>query len=70
VVPAGTTKPIIQQLYEDISRIGNDRTFRHKRLIDIGLEPVFDTPEQFSRFLHAQRVNAARLIRESGFAPR
>jgi tripartite-type tricarboxylate transporter receptor subunit TctC len=70
VVPAGTTKPIIQQLYEDISRIGNDRTFRHKRLIDIGLEPVFDTPEQFSQFLHEQRVNAARLIRESGFAPR
>ena len=70
VAPAGTTKPIIQQLYEDISRIGNDRTFRHKRLIDIGLEPVFDTPEQFSQFLHEQRVNAARLIRESGFAPR
>jgi hypothetical protein len=28
------------------------------------------TLKQFSQFLHAQRVNAARLIRESGFAPR
>ena len=28
------------------------------------------TLEQFSQFLHTQRVNAARLIRESGFAPR
>jgi tripartite-type tricarboxylate transporter receptor subunit TctC len=69
VAPAGTPKPIIQKLYEDISRIGNEPTFRKKRLIDIGIEPVFDRPERFGQFLQEQRRNAARLIRESGFAP-
>jgi tripartite-type tricarboxylate transporter receptor subunit TctC len=70
VAPAGTPRPIIQQLYKDISRIGNEATFRKKRLIDIGIEPVFDRPDQFGRFLQEQRLNAARLIRESGIAPR
>jgi tripartite-type tricarboxylate transporter receptor subunit TctC len=70
VAPAGTPKPIIQQLYEDISRIGNEPAFRKQRLIDIGIEPVLDTPEQFGRFLAEQRLNAARLIRESGLQPR
>jgi tripartite-type tricarboxylate transporter receptor subunit TctC len=70
VAPAGTPKPIIQRLYEDISRIGNEPAFRKQRLIDIGIEPVFDTPEQFGRFLAEQRLNAARLIRESGLQPR
>ncbi len=70
VAPAGTPEPIVQKLYEDISRIGNEATFRKKRLIDIGIQPVFDRPEQFGQFLKEQRLNAARLIRESGFAPR
>jgi tripartite-type tricarboxylate transporter receptor subunit TctC len=70
VAPAGTRKPIVEKLYADISRIGNEATFRKKRLIDIGIEPVFDRPEQLGRFLKEQRRNAARLIRESGFAPR
>jgi tripartite-type tricarboxylate transporter receptor subunit TctC len=70
VAPAGTPKPIVQKLYQDISRIGNEATFRKKRLIDIGIEPVFDRPDQFGRFLQEQRLNAARLIRESGIAPR
>jgi hypothetical protein len=60
----------IAVLHESISRIGNEPAFRQKRLIDIGIQPVFDTPEQFSRYLQEQRVNSARLIRESGFQPR
>ena len=70
VAPAGTPKPIIAKLYEDISRIGNEPAFRQKRLIDIGIQPVFDTPEHFARYLKEQRINAARLIAESGFQPR
>jgi len=70
VAPAGTPKPVIAKLHEDISRIGNDPAFRQKRLIDIGIEPVFDTPEHFGRYLKEQRTNSERLIRESGFQPR
>jgi tripartite-type tricarboxylate transporter receptor subunit TctC len=70
VAPAGTPKPIIEKLHDEISRIGNEPSFRQKRLIDIGIQPVFDTPEQFARYLEEQRANAARLVRESGFQPR
>ncbi len=70
VAPTGTPKPIIARLHEEISRIGNEPAFRQKRLIDIGIQPVFDTPEHFARYLKEQRINAARLIAESGFQPR
>ena len=70
VAPAGTPKPIIEKLHEEISRIGNEPAFRQKRLIDIGIQPVFDTPEQFARYLEEQRENAARLVRDSGFQAR
>jgi tripartite-type tricarboxylate transporter receptor subunit TctC len=70
VAPAGTPKPIIEKLHAEISRIGNEPSFRQKRLIDIGIQPVFDTPEQFARYLEQQRTNAERLIRESGFQAR
>jgi tripartite-type tricarboxylate transporter receptor subunit TctC len=70
VAPAGTPKSAIAKLHDDIARIGNDPGFRQKRLIDIGIEPVFDTPEEFGRYLKEQRANSERLIRESGFQPR
>src|SRR5712691_1904392 len=70
VAPTGTPRPIITRLHEEISRIGNEPAFRQKRLIDIGIKPVFDTPDHFARYLKEQRINAARLIAESGFQPR
>jgi tripartite-type tricarboxylate transporter receptor subunit TctC len=70
VAPAGTPKPIIEKLHEEISRIGNEPSFRQKRLIDIGIQPVFDTPEQFAHYLEEQLANAARLVRDSGFQAR
>jgi len=70
VAPAGTPKPIIHKLHEDISRIGNEPSFRQQRLIDIGIQPVFDTPEHFARYLQEQRTKAARLIKDSGFQAR
>jgi tripartite-type tricarboxylate transporter receptor subunit TctC len=70
VAPAGTPKPIIEKLHEEISRIGTEPSFRQKRLIDIGIQPVFDSPEQFARYLAEQRTNSARLIQESGFQAR
>lgn len=70
VAPAGTPKEAIKKLYEEIAAIGNDASFRQKRLIDIGIVPVFDTPEQFGAYLVQQRTNGEKLIRESGFQPR
>ena len=69
VAPAGTPKPIIHKLRDEIARVGSDPTFRQKRLIDAGLEPVFDTPEDFARFLKENRANAERVVREAGLEP-
>jgi tripartite-type tricarboxylate transporter receptor subunit TctC len=70
VAPAGTPKPVIERLHAEIVRIGNAPEFRQKRLVDIGIVPIFDTPDEFGRFLAEQRVVAERLIRDSGFQPR
>ena len=70
VAPAGTPRAIIDKLHDEITRIGTEPGFRQKRLIDIGIQPVFDTPDEFGRYLKEQRLNGARLIKESGFQPR
>ena len=66
VAPAGTPKDVIQKLHEEIIAIGNDPAFRQKRLIDIGIVPVFDTPEQFGAYIKVaarQRQEADRGVR-------
>jgi len=70
VAPAGTPQAIIVRLHDEIAAIGNDQEFRQSRLLDIGVVPVFDTPEHLAQYLEQQRADGARLIRESGFEPR
>jgi len=70
VAPAGTPKEVITRLHQEITAIGNQPDFRKSRLIDIGVVPVFDTPEHLASYLKEQRANGEKLIRESGFQPR
>ena len=70
VAPAGTPQPILRRLHDEIATIGNEPAFRQTRLLDIGIEPVFDTPEHLAAYLKEQRANGAKLIRDSGFQPR
>ena len=58
-------REIITKLHDEIVAVGNEPSFRQKRLIDIGIVPVFDSPEQFAEYL-----NGRKLIHESGFQPR
>jgi tripartite-type tricarboxylate transporter receptor subunit TctC len=69
VAPAGTPSPIVHRLRDEFTAIGSDPEFRQKRLIDVGLEPVFDTPEQFASFLKDDRALAAQLVHETGMEP-
>jgi tripartite-type tricarboxylate transporter receptor subunit TctC len=70
VAPAGTPKPIVDRLHDDIAAIGNEPDFRKARLLDIGIVPVFDTPEHLGDYLKQQRANSARLISDSNFQAR
>ena len=69
VAPAGTGKPILAKLRDEIARIGNEATFRRQRLIEAGLEPVLDTPEDFARFLKEDRARSEQIVKEAGLAP-
>jgi tripartite-type tricarboxylate transporter receptor subunit TctC len=70
VAPAGTPKDVIKRLHDEIVAIGNEPEFRKRRLIDIGIVPVFDTPEHFAAYIKEQRENGRKLTQESGYQPR
>ena len=69
VAPAGTSSAITHKLAAEIARIGAIPEFRQKRLIEMGLEPVFSTPEEFATFLQQDRAISARVVQESGLLP-
>jgi tripartite-type tricarboxylate transporter receptor subunit TctC len=66
VAPPGTPQTIIEAFYEQFAAIGRDPEFRRKRLIEVGLEPVFDTPQHFARFLKEDRARAGRIAKAAG----
>jgi tripartite-type tricarboxylate transporter receptor subunit TctC len=69
MAPAGTPPAITHKLATEIARIGAIPEFRQKRLIDMGLEPVFSTPEEFAEFLKRDRAISERVVKESGLQP-
>jgi tripartite-type tricarboxylate transporter receptor subunit TctC len=66
LAPAGTPRPIVDKLRQTIVAIVNEPGFKQKHLIDRGLEPVLNTPEEFDRFLKEQRVMAQGIVKASG----
>ena len=69
VAPAGVPPLIVHKLRDTFAAVGSEPEFRQKRMIDVGLEPVFDTPEEFTKFLEDDRAASARLVREAGMEP-
>jgi tripartite-type tricarboxylate transporter receptor subunit TctC len=69
VAPTGAPDAIVHKLRDAFAAIGNDPDFRQKRMIDMALEPVFDTPEQFAEFLKTDRAASARIVGQSGMEP-
>ena len=65
VVRAGTPKPIINRLHQEVVRVLNLPDIREK-LAAQAWEPVGTTPESFAKFMKAENVKWARVIREAG----
>jgi hypothetical protein len=38
-------------------------------MVDAGIVPIFDTPEEFARFLKEDRAAAARVVQDAGIQP-
>ena len=68
--PMGTPPAVIAKIANDV-RSGRERGghFREKNLIARGLEPVFNTPEEFAQFLRQDRIEAQRVVKDAGLLP-
>jgi tripartite-type tricarboxylate transporter receptor subunit TctC len=69
LAPAGTPRPLIDKLRAEIIRVVNEPAFMNRNLLERGLEPVLNTPEEFRSFLIADRVRADRIVKAAGLAP-
>ena len=70
VAPPGTPRAVVDAFYARVKAIGTNPQFRQKHLVDLGLIPVFDGPDDFPKYLTTQRDSSRRLIQDSGFQPR
>jgi len=70
VAPPGTPRAVVDAFYSRIKAIGTNPQFRQRHLVDLGLIPVFDGPDDFPKYLTTQRGSSRRLIQDSGFQPR
>jgi tripartite-type tricarboxylate transporter receptor subunit TctC len=59
--PAGTPRPIIDKLNKAIHEVVADPDIR-KKLLDVGLEPQTNTPEQFHDFLVSEIAKWGKVI--------
>src|SRR5262245_18461893 len=67
--PAGTPRPIIDRLRGEIVAIYSEPAMRQNALINAGLEPILDTPEEFARFLAVEWDRTARQMQLIGATP-
>jgi tripartite-type tricarboxylate transporter receptor subunit TctC len=69
LAPAGTPRAIVDKLRGETARIVNEPAFMNRHLIERGLEPVLNSPEEFRSFLQADRTRAERIVKAAGLGP-
>ena len=65
MAPAGTPQPIIDKLYCETARVLEQNDMR-KRLQDLGMEIVANTPAEFGSMIQSEILQWAKLIRDAG----
>ena len=69
VAPAGTPKPILDRLRNEMAEVINDPDFRERHLTSRGHEPVANTPDEFAKFLTLDRLLSRRIVKDAGVQP-
>jgi len=67
--PMGMPPAFIAKIANEIRSVASEAAFRDKNLIARGLEPVFNTPEEFAQFLRQDRIEAQRVVKDAGLLP-
>ncbi len=65
VVPAGTPQSVIDRLHKELTAVVSS-TETKKRFETEGAEPLSMSPEEFGRFIAAETVKWARVVKEAG----
>jgi tripartite-type tricarboxylate transporter receptor subunit TctC len=65
VVPAGTPRSIIDRLHQDLTAVVAS-TETKKRFETEGAEPLSMSPDEFGRFIAAETVKWARVVKDAG----
>jgi tripartite-type tricarboxylate transporter receptor subunit TctC len=65
VAPKGTPRLVIDKLRETIVQIASDKEFIEKNMTNLGLIPIFNTPNEFAIYLTQTRAEAERIVSES-----
>jgi tripartite-type tricarboxylate transporter receptor subunit TctC len=63
LAPAGTPRPIVDRVREEVGRIVNEPAFLNRHLIERGLESAINTPEEFQQFMRDDRLRAERIVK-------
>lgn len=64
--PAGTPRPLIDKLRQEIAAIVSEPAFRDRNLVQRGLVPAINTPEEFAAYIRKDRAAAERVVKASG----
>lgn len=64
LAPAGTPKAIVDRLNREVIKIVTQPEMRDK-LLGMGFDPVGNTPEQFSAYMHAEITRWNKVIRDA-----
>jgi tripartite-type tricarboxylate transporter receptor subunit TctC len=64
LAPAGTPKPVLTRLSEEMMKIIRSPDFQ-KRMADIGADPVGNTPEQMASQIKNDTEKFARLVKDA-----
>ena len=65
VVPAGTPRPIIDRLHKELTAVVTSQDTR-KRFETEGAEPLSMSVDEVGRFIAAETVKWARVVKEAG----
>ncbi len=65
VAPTGTPAPVIKRLNQELEKVLQDTAIR-KKLLDIGVEPIWSTPQQFVEYARGERERWGKLIAVKG----
>jgi tripartite-type tricarboxylate transporter receptor subunit TctC len=66
--PKGTPQAVVDRLAKALEQAANDTEFK-ARLEQLGLEPVFDGPEAFRKFIAADVEKSAALLKAANYQP-